>query len=293
MASNYRAWLWFRTQTLNQLTFLKGWQFARGDFKDRMSHNQNWAPETLSGKTLGRSPPPPPPSGPGSRPALGSPRREHSPEAMAQLTAPPRSERPDPKPLQSISPLVRRPRDLCRRDPQSPWPPPGPPLPPSRPPLGLRLTPSHPLNSRAPVTRRCPSRLQEPGGGALLQLRAGRPERRTARRGGTSRGWRKLLTAASPGLGRGRSVLRPARVLPPSVARAPPRPCPCPARAPPPPPPALPEPRWAWDLVAEARARGLRERRERWEPGGDGPERAKAAGSWEIPLLQGVLGRVA
>ncbi|VCW78561.1 unnamed protein product, partial [Gulo gulo] len=32
--------------------------------------------------------------------------------------------------------------------------------------------------------------------------------------------------------------------------------------------------------------RDLGERRERWEPGGDSPERAKAADSVEIPLLQ-------
>ena len=192
MASNYRAWLRFRSQTLNQVTFKRLTNLPEAILKTEWD-NQNWAPETLSSQTLGRTVSLPVVRDPAhARPSVARASNTH---LRPWLRSPRRSAprvRTGGRYSHSARQSVGLPRDLCWRDPQSPWPPPGPPPPPSRPPLGLRLTPSHPLNPRAPVTRRRPSRWQKPGGGAQRQRRASLPERRPGGRG-TSRDWRTLL----------------------------------------------------------------------------------------------------
>jgi hypothetical protein len=105
-----------------------------------------------------------------------SPRRGHSPEAMAPLFAPRRRQlqAPGPRPparqrsiVKSINQSGGRPTSAAGTPnaPEHPRPPP-----PSRPPLCLRLTPSHPLNSRARVTG-----VARPGGGADCLAERGFP----------------------------------------------------------------------------------------------------------------------
>ena len=178
MASNYRAWLRFRTQTLNQVTFKRLTNLPEAILKTEWDITKTGPPKPWAVRPSDALLPSPP-SG-----TLPTPGNTHLRPWLRSPCRPAPSVRTGGSYSHSARQSVGPPRNLCWRDPQSPWPPPGPPPPPFRPPLGLRLTPSHPLNPRAPVTRRRPSRWQKPGGGAQGQRRAGLPERRTARREG-------------------------------------------------------------------------------------------------------------
>lgn len=104
----------------------------------------------------------------------------YAPEAMAPFPAPSRRQFPASWPeaavvSQSVSQEAEGPLPA---GPPVPRPPQGPP-PSSRPPLGLRLTPSHPLNSCAPGHQRRPSTVREPGAGGAAgrEPSAGQAER--------------------------------------------------------------------------------------------------------------------
>lgn len=141
---------------------LQSWQYARwGDFKERMRHNKNWAPPNwvaITRDELRVSPSPDPARGAGNthrRPWLRSPSRPaplqaSGPEASAVSQS------------SSESSAGGTPGPLTTPEASSSF------LPSS----GLRLTPSHPLNSRAPDHPASPVQAAGAGGRGRSAARA-------------------------------------------------------------------------------------------------------------------------